>query len=346
MSIRASICLVLLGPLVWVSVLFAQQNVPPTAAPESRIDLDVVVTAKSGPPVADLEQKDFNIFDNKTLQHITSFHAVSGKQDPVHVTLVIDAVNTGYQSIAYQRGEIDKFLHANGGRLAQPMTLAFFTDAGMQVQQGFSTDGNGLSESFDHYAIGLRNVRRSSQWQGSDRFQLSINALRELTDQEAKLPGRKMIFWISPGWPLLSGPGIELDYKQQNQIFSTIVGLSTQLRQARITLYAVDPLGSSEGVGRTFYYQDFLKGVSKSSQASLGDLSLQVLATQSGGMALSSSNDIVVLLQKCLQDTEAYYELSFTPAPADHRDEYHNLLVQVAKPGLTARTRTGYYAQP
>jgi VWFA-related protein len=327
-------------------MLIAQQNVPPALAPESRIDLDVVVTPRSGPPVADLEQKDFTIFDNKTLQRITSFQAVSGKQDPVHVTLVIDAVNTGYQNIAYQRGQIDKFLRANGGRLAQPMALAFFTDAGTQVQQDFSTDGNGLSESFDRYAIGLRNVHRSSQYQASDRFQLSMNALRELAEQETKLPGRKMILWVSPGWPLLSGPGIELDYKQQNQIFSSIVGLSTQLRRARITLYSVDPLGSSEGAGRTFYYQDFLKGVSKTSQVRVGDLGLQVLATQSGGMALNSSNDIVSLLQKCLEDTEAYYELSFAPAPADHRDEYHKLLVQVAKPGLTARTRTGYYAQP
>jgi VWFA-related protein len=94
------------------------------------------------------------------------------------------------------------------------------------------------------------------------------------------------------------------------------------------------------------YYQDFLKGVSKSSQVNVGDLSLQVLAVQSGGLALASSNDIVSLLDKCQADTEAYYELSFVPAVADHRDEYHNLLVQVAKPGLTARTRTGYYAEP
>jgi VWFA-related protein len=305
-----------------------------------------VVTPKSGPPVANLQRQDFTIFDNKTAQRITSFQARSGGQDPVHVTLVIDAVNTSYQSIAYERGQIDKFLRANGGRLAQPMALAVFTDKGTQIQQGFSTDGNALSQSFDQYAIGLRNIRRSSQYQASDRFQLSMNALRELAGQEANLPGRKMILWVSPGWPLLSRPGIELDSKQQNQIFATIVGLSTQLRQARITLYSVDPLGSNEGVGRTFYYQDFLKGVSKSGQVRVGDLSQQVLATQSGGLALSSSNDIVSLLQKCLADTEAYYELSFAPTPADHRDEYHNLVIQVAKPGLTARTRTGYYAQP
>jgi VWFA-related protein len=346
MSIGTRIGFLLYTPVLCTAVFFAQHNTQPTSAPPSRIDLDVVVTPKSGPPVAGLQQQDFTIFDNKSPQRIASFQARSGSQDPVHVILVIDAVNTAYQTIAYERGQIDKFLRANGGRLAQPMTLAFFTDKGTQIEQGLSTDGNGLSESFDHYDIGLRDIRRSSQYQANDRFQLSMTALREIVEQAAKLPGRKMILWVSPGWPILSGPRIDLDYKQQNQIFSTVVGLSTQLRQARITLYSVDPLGSNEGVARTLYYQDFLKGVSKPSQVNVGDLSLQVLAVQSGGQALASSNDVGSLLEKCMADTQAYYELSFVPAQADRRDEYHNLLVQVAKPGLTARTRTGYYAQP
>jgi VWFA-related protein len=328
------------------TVLYAQQNLPPTGANPSRINLDVVVTPKSGPPVANLEQQDFNVFDNKTLQHLTSFQARDGSHDPIHVIILIDAVNSTYQNIAWDRGEIGRFLRANGGHLSQPTSLAFFTDAGTQVEQDFSTDGNGLADALDKYAIGLRNVRRSSQWQASDRFQLSMNALSQLLDHEKSLPGRKLIFWVSPGWPLLSGPNIHLDIKQQNQLFSTIVGLSTQLREARITLYSIDPLGANEGVGRTFYYQDFLKGVNKSGQVSVGDLGLQVLATQTGGLALTSSNDIVSQLQKCYADTQAYYELSFDPPPGDRRDEYHSLIVQVSKPGLTARTRTGYYAQP
>ncbi|MGB8536432.1 MAG: VWA domain-containing protein [Acidobacteriaceae bacterium] len=346
MSIRSRIGFLLLIPVLCTPVFFAQHNTEPTSAPPSKIDLDVVVTPKSGPAVAGLEQKDFTIFDNKAGQHITSFQARNGSQDPVQIILVIDAVNTTYQTIAYERGQIDRFLRANGGRLAQPMTLAFFTDKGMELEQGFSTDGNGLSESFDHHDVGLRDIRRSSQYEANDRFQLSMTALGELIEQSAKLPGRKMIFWVSPGWPLLSGPRIELDNKEQNQIFSSVVGLSTELRQARIILYSVDPLGSNEGISRTFYYQEFLKGVSKQSQVNVGDLSLQVLAVQSGGLALASSNDVAQLLEKCMADTEAYYELSFVPAAADHRDEYHNILVQVAKPGLTARTRTGYYAQP
>ena len=346
MFIRTPFALALLAPMLCTAASSAQRATPSTPAAASNISLDVVVTGKSGPPVADLQQQDFTIFDNKTPRPITSFHAFGGSQAPIHVLIVLDAVNVPYQSIAYSREEIDKFLHANGGQLAYPTQLAFFTDRGMQIQQSFSTDGNELSSSLDQYAVALREIRRSSEWQESERFDLSISALRSFTESQANLPGRKLILWVSPGWPLLSGPRIYLDYKQQNQLFSLIVGLSTQMREAAVTLYNVNPIGAAEGVGRAFYYEDFLKGVSKTGQVQVADLSLQVLATQSGGLVFTGSNNLTAMLQQSVADGQAYYELSFDPPRADHADEYHQIEVQVAKPGLTARTRQGYYQQP
>jgi VWFA-related protein len=346
MFIRMPFALALLAPMLCTAALCAQQKMPSTPVAASSVSLDVVVTPKSGPPVADLQQQDFTILDNKTPRHITSFHAFGGNQAPIHVLIVLDAVNVPYESIARSRGEIDKFLHANGGRLAYPTQIAFFTDKGMQLQRAFSTDGNELSSSLDQYAVAIRDIRPSSQYQESERFDLSISALHSLSESQANLPGRKLILWVSPGWPLLSGPRIYLDDKQRNQLFSLVVGLSTQMREAAMTLYNTNPIGPAEGVGRTFYYQDFLKGISNAGQVQVADLSLQVLATQSGGLVLTGSNDLTALLQQCVADGQAYYELSFDPPRADHRDEYHHIEVQVARPGLTARTREGYYAQP
>jgi hypothetical protein len=34
------------------------------------------------------------------------------------------------------------------------------------------------------------------------------------------------------------------------------------------------------------------------------------------------------------------------PSTRPHPDEYHQLQIKLAKPGLTARTRTGYYSEP
>src|SRR6202451_1749776 len=101
MSIHDRFGLLLIATLLCMPGLFAQQNIPPTRAAASTIDLNVVVTPKSGPPVADLQQKDFTVLDNRTPQHITSFRASGGSRAPIHVVIVIDAVNVPYESIAY-----------------------------------------------------------------------------------------------------------------------------------------------------------------------------------------------------------------------------------------------------
>ncbi|HWZ52784.1 MAG TPA: VWA domain-containing protein [Granulicella sp.] len=348
MSIHRRFAPILLASLLSAACTYAQQTDQQTAQPPAgKITLDVVVTPRSGEPVAGLQAQDFTLFDNKTARTISSFRPLGRGQDPVEVILVVDAVNAAYQTVAYARPQIEKFLRADGGHLPYPTTLAVVTDAGTQIQKGFSSDGNALRNALDRYDVGLRTIRRDTGFYGAEeRLQLSLQALQSLAAREAARPGRKIILWISPGWPLLSGPNVDLAAKEQQQLFSEIVHLSTQLRQTRTTLYSIDPLGAGEGVMRVNYYQTFLKGVEKPRQVQLGDLGLQVLATQTGGLALASSNDLTALLQRAMADTSAYYELTFDPPPAEHPDEYHHLQIQLARPGLTARTLRGYYAQP
>jgi VWFA-related protein len=340
-------CLIL-ATLLSVTAASAQQTPRPAPPAANQILLDVVVTPKTGPPVGDLTQQDFTLLDDKAPQTITSFKAVPGREAPIEIIMVIDAVNTNARTIALERVNIDKVLRAEGGRLAYPLAIAIFTDKSTQILGGgFSVDGNAIATELDKNEIGLRDLGRSAGFYGAtERWQLSLKALSQLVAGLAPRPGRKAILWISPGWPLLSGPNVELDNKQQTQIFGNIVSLSTQLRQARVTLYSVDPLGNSEYVGRASYYKEFVKGVSKPSQVLVGDLGLQVVATQSGGVALNFNNDVAALLQECISDMAPYYEISYEPAPTDKRDDYHQLEIQIAKPGLTARTRQGYYAQP
>lgn len=341
--------LFLLLPLLFAVGVSAQQQAPPAQlAAAGSVVLDVVVTPRSGPPVSGFAQKDFTLLDNKVPQTLTSFQAVDGRYASVRVILLVDAVNVDYSIVAYERDQIDKFLRTDGGHLAHSTALAVLTDKGAQMLGGFSTDGNTLSAALDQYAVSLRFVNRTAGfWGAAERLQYSLDGLQALAAHEASAPGRNIILCISPGWPLLSGPRVELDEKKQQQTFDEIVSLSTQLLQARITLYSVDPLGSRDaGSSRISYWENFLKGVSKPSQVQLGNLALQVLASQSGGVVLTSSNDIAAMLRKCLSDTSAYYELSFNPPQGDRPHEYHQLEIHVAERGLTARTRQGYYSQP
>ena len=343
-------CLIL-ATLLSATAASAQQAAQPAPPPRppaaNQILLDVVVSPKSGPPVADLQQQDFTLLDNKFPQVITSFKAVPGREAPADILIVIDAVNTDYHVLSFERTQITKFLRAEGGHLAYPIALAVFTDKGVQIVGNFSSDGNELSASLDREDIGLRDLGRSGGFYGaSERLQLSLQAFRQLTASEARNPGRKIMVWVSPGWPLLSGARIDLDAKQEAQIFADVVRLNTQLLGAGVTVYNVNPLGATEALLRTSYYKEFVKGVSKPSQVAAGDLGLQVLAVQSGGLVLDFNNDVAALLQQCLSDIAPYYEISFAAGAAERPDEYHHLEVKIAKPGLTARTRQGYYAQP
>jgi VWFA-related protein len=329
------------------AVAAAQESgTAPQPAADRKIYLDVVVGPKSGAPVAGLQQQDFTLLDNKSPQAITLFQAFTGREAPIQVVLVIDAINTDAQNIGYQRLQIDKFLRAEGGHLAYPIAIAVATDKGVQIAADFSSDGNALSTTLDQGNIALRFIGRSAGFYGAaERLQYSLNALHQLAGAAVPRPTRKIVIWISPGWPLLSGPEVELSSKQQQELFADIVNFSTQLLQNRITLDSVNPIGAGESVLRANYYQEFLKGVSKPSQVNAGNLALPVLAIQSGGVALDFNNDLTGLLQQCISGSAPYYEIGFDGDPAEQPGEYHQLEVKVAKPGLIARTRQGYYAE-
>ncbi len=346
--------------LLMLSAVSAQNNAPPQLqprpgeqarpTPSRQITLDVQVTDKSGAAVRGLQKQDFTVLDDKQSEAIQSFAAVDNatSDTPVEIVLVIDAVNAPFNTVTYERSELKKFLLQNGGKLAQPVSLVIFSDNGTKMQEGSSRDGNALASLYDQYETGLRFLNRSQGIYGAaERFDMSIKTLMSLISHEEKQPGRKLMIWFSPGWPMLSGPDIQLSSKDEREIFNSIVAASTGLRQARITLYSLDPHGPEEaGSIRASYYEEFLKGITSASHALPGDLGLQVLAVQSGGRVFNSSNDLTGAIANSVSDANAFYTLSFESAKPDRADEYHALQVKVDKPGTTVRTRTGYYAEP
>jgi len=149
--------------------------------------------------------------------------------------------------------------------------MAYLTDSGISIGKASSRDGNALITDLNQKEPALHTITRSQGFYGAaDRQQLSLNALKQLLNYETARPGRKLVIWISPGWPLLTGPDVELTPKNQQWVFNTIVGLSDGLRQARITLYQIDPLGMADaGEWRTSYYEEFVKGVKNATRCRL-----------------------------------------------------------------------------
>ena len=306
----------------------------------------MVVETKSGQAATTLQQQDFTVLDNKSPRPITSFREVTPSDEPVEVILYLDAVNTPYELLAQIRNGADKFLKEKEGVLAHPTTFAVLTDDGPQMENRFSTNGMELSDDLERRQIGLRKITRGTDWSDIDRFEIGIKAIHQLVAFAANLPGRKIVVFISPGFPLLSGPTAQITPKQHRNIFGDAIFLSTQLRQNNISFYDINPIGVAEPMYTANYYQTFLKGIAKPDDAQFASLSPQVLSVQSGGLTLNSSNDLAGMIQGCLRDADSWYRIAFDPLPSEKPNEYHHVEIRVDRPGVVVRTRDGYYANP
>ncbi len=71
----------------------AAQQIDSGAHPGERIYLDAIVSPASGPPVSNLQQQDFTIFDNNVPQTITSFEAIDGRHAQIALIVVLDALS-------------------------------------------------------------------------------------------------------------------------------------------------------------------------------------------------------------------------------------------------------------
>ena len=333
-----------------------------------RIGIDVEVNDAQGRPVTGLTAADLSLFDNGQPRALLSFHGPSdtatgseiNADPPAEVVIFIDTINESLLGYPYMRDEVATFLKMDGGRLAHPVSIYIFDGMDAKRLTPPSQDGNALAAELLKAGAGNRPIRRSSPASNLVRAQISLARLGSLAIEEAKKPGRKMLFWISPGWDVFD---IVDDWMQSYQyhirdeaplfrshksVFDAIVALSTGLRQARIQLYCIKP-NNTPGAGAAEFdrYKSYLKGVSGPDKARVADLSLQVLAEQSGGRAVASASEFLSgILAKTVAESEADYFVSFEAPLAAAKDEYHELKLTVNKPGLIARTRGGYYNQP
>ncbi len=323
------------------------ESVEQTRRSEHRVTLDVQVTDASGNAVSGLGQQDLTLFDNGHLQTVTSFQEIgaSGAPAPTEAILLLDTMNASFQDVVIEREGIDKFLRQNGGHLALPVSIVFLADTGVKLNKP-SQDGNSLAEDLKKIQTPMRVLGSAQGAEGAqDRSQRSLRAVQMLSSYEAPRPGRKLLIWVGPGWPLLSRSTAQVSAKDQRRYFDSIVDMTTALRRAHITLYSVAPLNLAQVSGQNpFLYQAYLKGVENPAHADSQNLALQVLAVHSGGLVLGQSGDLAGQISLCIADAQTYYEISFDAVEDGTSIQYRALQVKLNRTGTLARTNSAYYA--
>jgi VWFA-related protein len=333
--------------LLAASTLAAQQPAPKTPLAPKTMTLNITVQEKSGAPVTGLTPKDITVLDNKTPVQFTSFKEVTPADEPLHVILVLDNINNTFEGVTYIRNQLTKYLAANP-HLAYPTAIALANETDTQIMGGsFTKDGTALAATLAKDTIGLRPVNFNAGAQGASQLLTNEHtAFEQLLTFGARIPGRKVVIWFAPGWPLLPQTRLNLNELQHNTVFHQVVHFNTQLRDVNMTLYNINPIGQAANLQVADLYRSYLGPISKPYQAEVGAVSLQVESTHSGGRVLNDSTDLAAQLALCLRDLNSWYEVTFTMPPAKNPDELHELQVKLDRPHLNALSQDSYYAQP
>jgi VWFA-related protein len=205
---------------------------------------------------------------------------------------------------------------------------------------------------------------RASQYAESiySDMRFTLDALQDLVETLAGLPGRKAILHVSDGLSMRAGEDIfyalndrfpeessVLLDSQRYDLTRRFQALTSQANANRVTFYTMEAIGL-----RTYSYMDAsnatVGGGLRADQVHFSNLqgSIRFMADETGGIAMTNSNDYTPMLDRMADDFDSYYSLGFSPA-ATESGRYKRIKVQVKdekKRKLKVRHRDGYRDKP
>jgi VWFA-related protein len=186
-----------------------------------------------------------------------------------------------------------------------------------------------------------------------------IDSLLNIVQAESSLPGRKVVLYFNPS---LFIPEVA---KEQYQY------MISAANRANVSFYTVDPKGlvtwNQSGEGRKelsgatgeIQTSQMAGGVGEvtTGQATVDEqaenairsdprLWLINLADQTGGVAITDTNDLKAPLRTVMDEVESYYEASYDPHITVFDGKFRKITVKVDRPGVVVHSRSGYFALP
>jgi VWFA-related protein len=308
--------------------------------------VDVTVTDNDGEPVHGLQQSDFVVEENGKPQPIRSFQEFDADagmtaqpegeplpelppgvysnyqtvpaSGPVNIFL-LDAFHADFADVYREREAIRKYLQ--GMPAGTECAIFWLSGSGLHLLQGFTSDNGAL----------YRGINRSRFEVGSDmggwtRDWYTVAALEQIAEYVASIKGRKNLLWFTPGMPVMltrdGGYGWgDLDMGRVHRLMDAYEMLTAQ----QVALYPVDPRGVRM-LGRT-------------------QLRAEEVADAMGGLALYGSNDLTGMIRQAIDHGSHFYTLSYIPPNPKEDGHYHQIKIEVDKPGMHLVYRKGYNAE-
>jgi len=330
---------------------------PPTAANTitrnvSLVVLDGVALDQKGNVVTDLKREDFHVTEDDQPQNIRNFE-IPGRFNPApDVTIdstadldrlaprapvniiLLDEFNTRFEDMAFARYSLKKWLEKQPDKLETPTMLIAVDLEHFAVLRDYTQSKDEILQALDHHFVANPWRNNSNSW-AAERYSTAFISLRRVAEAANGHFGHKNMIWIGRGFPTLNLINVNMD--AQTQIHNQVQLTVDELRDARITLYTIDPAGLMVDPG--------VYGWDAQLYAPFGgEPTFEALSRATGGRNIHGRNDVDAQIGSAIRDGSSLFTLTYTPTnPFGDREKFRRIKVTVDRPGITFVTRQGYY---
>jgi Ca-activated chloride channel family protein len=303
---RLALCLVMAAGVV---VLGAQQKPAPTPPQVFRagvelVSLNVTVTDSAGRYVTDLGEADFSVFEDGAKQDLSFFNR---NNLPIALSLLIDSSASMEQRMEHaQEAAIGFARKIREQDLAQVVDF----DSRVEIKLGFTN-------KTDELEAAIRTTSPGGSTALHNAVYISLKELAKIKAKNTDEVRRQAIVVLSDG-----------------EDTSSLVSFEEVLELAKRSETAIYSIGlqpKEPSAARGFREAEFV---------------LRQLAQETGGRSFfpQRAEDLTGVYGQISDELSSQYALGYQPRNQRRDGAWRRLVVQVARPSVTARTKRGYYA--
>ncbi|MBA2733228.1 MAG: VWA domain-containing protein [Acidobacteria bacterium] len=179
----------------------------------------------------------------------------------------------------------------------------------------------------------------------------TLGALNYVVRGMRELPGRKSILLMSDGIKIFNRD----DPTRSSRVLDNLRRLTDLANRASVVIYTMDArglqtLGLTAADSTSGLTGDELESQLEDRRSDFFESQngLNYLARQTGGFPIRNSNDLSAGIKRVLEDQKGYYLIGYRPEEstfdtATGRRKFHKITLKLKRPGLSHRTRTGFY---
>jgi Ca-activated chloride channel homolog len=295
-------------------------NLRARAQESIKIDVNLVNVAFSvrdanGALVDGLTQDDFEVLEDSAPQKIA--HFVKSTDLPLTLGLDVDASGSQDHFEKQHEHDLDTFLKAVLG----PNDRAFLVGFGNYVRlvTDFSRSGTEMMQQWKAYAKKPQNFPELGPHESRELGTAFYDSIFYSIDNKiAKENGRRALLIFSDGE----------DNSSSHDMMTTI----EEAQQANVLLFALRYTQKEHGklTARNQY----------------GIRVMDRIARETGGTHIDAQAvDPQTYFRQIADELRTSYDLGYYPSATTKDNTFHKIIVRARKPGLTVRTRTGYFSR-